>query len=704
MFRLGLLAIAICAGLLAGRANAQIASLLADSVVLVGDDTIVATGNVEILVDGSRLKAAKITYDATTDRLIIQGPITLQQGDNLLFLASSAELDGDLENGFMLGARLILARRLQIAAAEIDRVDGRFTRLSSTIASSCKISSCSLVPLWQIRAKQIIHDAERQQLFFENAQLRVYDIPVFFLPRLRIPDPTLKRSTGFLIPSYRTSSRLGTGVRLPYFVAINDYSDVTITPFISPETTTIGARYREAYRTGRLQFDGALTRDSLLPGETRFYLFGNANFNLPRDFDLQFDFELTSDPAYLLEYGFSDNDRLQSEIALTRTRAADYFNAGLIRFETLRGSELAIDDQLPNFQGEVFYERRFFPQALGGQGSWALGAEAHSRSSSLDGAGRDVAHFRGRLKWSRSETFGPGFVGRIGTDLAADLYQIAQDSSFSPSLAYLTPAVEAELRWPLTKTARDGAAIVLEPVVHLAWTTNLGAAVPNEDSTLVEFDEGNLLAISRFPGEDRFETGGRATVGLKWTRYDPAGWSLALALGRVVRDDDAGQFTAASGLDGRLSDWLVAGQVKLNSTLSVTGRALISDGWSLTKAETRLGWRNQQASLAATYSRIVPDLAENRPNLTSQMTLDASYNIRRHWTGNLTYRYDFDAEKSTRAEIGVKYANECFSFDISFSRRFTSSTSVAPTTDFGLSVNLLGLGSGAAGPERTCGR
>jgi LPS-assembly protein len=51
----------------------------------------------------------------------------------------------------------------------------------------------------------------------------------------------------------------------------------------------------------------------------------------------------------------------------------------------------------------------------------------------------------------------------------------------------------------------------------------------------------------------------------------------------------------------------------------------------------------------------------------------------------------------------VEFLNECLKLDVSLSRRFTSSTSVTPTTDFSLSLDLVGFGGGAAaGPARTC--
>ncbi len=677
------------------------ATLLADRVQVSPGNVIVATGNVEVFVGDVRLRASRIAFDGTTGALSIDGPITLIFNDRSVVLASSAELDAQLRNGIIRSARFVLDQRLQISAVEINRVGGRYTQLTKSIASSCRICAGS-TPLWEFRAERIIHDQLERQLYLRNAQLRFAGVPVMYLPRLRLPDPTLKRATGFLVPKVRTNSRLGTGIKLPYFVALGDHADITLTPYVSPRTTTLEARFRRAFRTGRLQFDAAVSSEKDRPGALRAYLFGTGRFDLPRNFDLAFDLRMTSDAAYLLDYGYSGTDRLASEISVTRTRDDDYFRAEVTGVRTLRGSELAIESLLPNLQARLRYEKRFFPETIGGQGSWGLVLESLGRSSNADQVGRDVSHAGARLRWSRGATFGPGLVGRIGGELVADVYRIRQDSTYPGTVATFAPALEAELRWPWVRGGANGAAMTLEPVLHLAWSGGNGALVPNEDSALVEFDEGNLFAISRFPGDDRYERGLRATAGLKWTRYDPQGWSLGLALGRVVRDRDYGQFTNASGLDGQRSDWLAAGKLKLENNLSLTARALLRDDLTLAKTEARLNWASPKLSLASTYSWIVPDAAESRPDATSQMTLNGSYRFRPNWTAMIDYRYDFAAAKPTKATFGLNYTNECIRVDLSLSRRFTASTSVAPTTDVGLSLSLLGFGARDGGPTQSC--
>jgi LPS-assembly protein len=85
------------------------------------------------------------------------------------------------------------------------------------------------------------------------------------------------------------------------------------------------------------------------------------------------------------------------------------------------------------------------------------------------------------------------------------------------------------------------------------------------------------------------------------------------------------------------------------------------------------------------------------------VAFDARRKLHPNWTAKVSGRYDFVAEQGSVAGLGLEFINECVLFDVSLSRRFTSSTSVTPTTDFNLSLDLVGFGgSGGGGPARTC--
>ncbi len=137
----------------------------------------------------------------------------------MLILASQADLAADLTEGILTSARMVLNQQLQLAANRMTRVEGRYTALDQVVASSCKVCAARPTPLWEIRARRVIHDQEERQLYFDHASFRVAGMPVFYLPPADAR-PHAGPCHGFLMPSLRTTSTLGTGLKFPYFITL----------------------------------------------------------------------------------------------------------------------------------------------------------------------------------------------------------------------------------------------------------------------------------------------------------------------------------------------------------------------------------------------------------------------------------------------------------------------------------------------------
>jgi LPS-assembly protein len=708
-----MMAVVVLAALLGPGAQAQDqATLVANSLRIESDRRLVAEGSVEIFYQGRRLTAARLAYDRVDDSLTIEGPITLSDGSGVTVLASQAELKADMSEGILRSARVVMNDQLQLAAAEVMRLGGRYTTMTRVVASSCKVCSGSATPLWEIRARRVVHDQTERQIYFDNASLRLGGVPVFYIPRLRMPDPTLKRSTGFLIPALRSSSTLGTGLRWPYFITLGSSRDLTITPFVATKNVTaVELRYRQAFRTGEISVTGIAANDRLQTARTRGHARAEGRFNLPDGFELRFDAQAVSDRALLWDYGLSDADRLNSTIGITRTRRNEHIEARLISIRTLRAGEAS--DTLAARLGDLTWQRRFSLGPLGGQGGLQFAAHGHRRSSddsddaNTDGLtnGRDVVRARIRADWRRDWISDRGLVFGVLGEVTTDLYRIGDVASdYGGTHSRSHGAFAAELRWPLVKAGKGGVNHLLEPVIQLVVAPNQTARLANEDSVLVEFDQGNLFSLNRFPGADAVERGVRANLGLNYMRRDPAGWTLGVTLGRVIRAGDLTQFTAGSGLDGRSSNWLAAWQITHAGGMQLTSRLLLDDGFGLTKAEMLLAHDQPRYGLEAGLLYHKADPAEGRAIDTREVVFDGRVALGQGgWQARLSNRYDLEAKRASNAGLGLLFRNECLSVDLSLSRRFTSSTSVRPTTDLSVSLELLGFGgSTAPGPSRQC--
>lgn len=682
------------------QSNAGAVTLLADSVVFDGR-SLTASGGVEVFYGAARLSATTIVYNQATGALTISGPIEMTQPDGeVVILADAAQLDADLRNGILTSARMVIDQQLQLAAAQIERIDGRYTRLEKTVSSTCTICEENPVPLWQIRAKEIVHDSETRQLYFTDAQLRVFDVPVLYLPRLRLPDPTLKRATGFLTPDIKSSTDLGWGVEIPYFIKLGDHRDLTLTPLLYSRSNTLKLRYRQAFARGNISVSMGVSDDELEPN-LRGYAFIKGDWVTRRGFDLGIDLRGTSDITYLLDYGIYDGDRLPSSIRLSRFSAGEAFDAQLLNVKTLRESEVPIQDTLPFLLGTVNYERLLYPDLIPGQITLALSGSGHYRTSNTDVDGMDVLRFGGEADWTHSHVLDMGLRLDADASVGFDAYWIAQNSGFDSQILRSTQAASIKLSYPIARSTNRGARQLIEPIVRVGFANTSGDAIPNSDGVLVELDEGNLFDMSQQPGYDLGVDGATAAYGLRFAHYG-AKAEYGFTMGRIIHQNTPVGFSDASGLSDLRSDWLLGGYLNLDGGLSLATRGLFDDSFDVTKWETRLDVTRPRYSLGASHAFVIADLDEGRDTDIHELALDGALRLTPRWTANMEVRHDIEDATTTQAGLGLEFQNECTRFTLGMTRRYADTLALDPVTDYSISIGFGAFGDSM--PANTRGR
>ncbi len=696
-------------GIAVAQETAPPAGLVADRVSYDREsEVLTAEGDVEVLYEGRVLRARRIVYDAAAGTIRATGPLVLTDPEGGVFLAETAELSPDLKEGLIAGARLLIAGRLQIAAAEMRRSGGRFTTLYRTVASTCTICAGDPTPTWSIRAARVTQDAVLRRIWFEDATLRVFGLPVAYLPRLSIPDPSVRRASGVLVPAVVRSGIYGFGAKLPYYRVLGPQADATLTPFVTTTgATLLEGEYRRVTRLGGFTLSGVLALADGLDGGTgglgRGAFAATGAFALGDGFVAEFDIDTASDDDFLQQFDYSSADRLTSTVRIRRTRIRDHLELGAIGFQSLRDGEAtgAIPFILPEFS----YRRTLAPRFAGGRLAYDLDALGVMRD-----AGRDVLRAGGGGDWRRDWRLASGVLAATTASVQLDAYHSRDDARAGDrSQARAVPSLGVELRWPLVREqAGAGAEHVIEPIAQVFWSEALGdTSVPNEDSQLPQLDHTNLFALDRFPGRDRVETGLRANLGVEYLRYDPAGWTLGVTIGRVLRADSEPDFARGTGLAGRWSDYVAAFSLDFGFGLSVVERALFDPDDGFRRNELTVAYAGPRGALNAAYVYLARD-ATNRilgaqPE-TSELALDARWRFRPNWELSGLWRYDATTSSNIRTGGALTYGNECAEVDLSVSRRYTSSSNVPPATSVGFSVRLAGLGGSRSRdwPERVC--
>jgi len=174
----------------------------------------------------------------------------------------------------------------------------------SNIITKGSFTSCKKregCPPWQLNAKKITHDKKKQIINYDHAYLKLYDVPVFYFPKFFHPDPTVKKKSGFLIPSFKNSNKYGQYLNLPYYLLIAENRDLTFSPRIYGEEFLLQTEYRHLTKNSNHLLDfGLLTENNKKTKNHVFYsLNRNVGLNKFNDGTLKLKVQKTNNDNYL---------------------------------------------------------------------------------------------------------------------------------------------------------------------------------------------------------------------------------------------------------------------------------------------------------------------------------------------------------------------------------------------------------------------
>ena len=104
----------------------------------------------------------------------------MQDANGNVLLADQAQLSGDLTEGILTSARLVLANRFSLLPPNCAAARAGSIRSGSGGGIVVQCLRRSTAPVGNPR-RSVLHDVAGQQLYFSGAQLRFAGVPVFYL-------------------------------------------------------------------------------------------------------------------------------------------------------------------------------------------------------------------------------------------------------------------------------------------------------------------------------------------------------------------------------------------------------------------------------------------------------------------------------------------------------------------------------------------
>ncbi|MBP1850746.1 LPS-assembly protein [Rhizobium halophytocola] len=664
---------------------------------------ITARGAVQINYGGYRMVARQVIYDQKTGRMTALGNIEMVEPSGNRLYADKLDVTDDFANGFINAIRIETTDNTRMAAERGERVNGTDFILYKGVYTACE--PCrehpERPPLWQIKAERVIENGTTHTVRLEHAKFELFGHSIATVPAIEVPDYTVKRKSGFLFPTMRTSDNLGFGLTIPYYYVLNNHMDATIkaTGFTS-QGVLLDGEFRRRFDNGEVTvraagiqqmnsdlFD-AHTSDS--SKDTRGMIASSGKFDINPRWSFGWDVMAQSDNNFARTYELDDyNQRTHvNQLYLTGLGDRNYFDLRGYYFDVQNADT---NSELEKQQGVVLpsldYQYYAPEPVAGGELTANFNLASVSRFDSDIYTVNGVDRYRGlkgnttrataEVEWKRS------FITPGGLELTpmlaarGDAFSLNMDTPSGYTGDYydgdaatrglLTAGLEA--RYPILMTTANSSH-VLEPIVQVYARNDEQHAgqLPNEDAQSLVFNATNLFDSNRFSGYDRVEGGTRANVGFRYTgSFDNGigvrgifGQSYQLAGLNSYATDDLVKVGSASGLEDDVSDFVGMAAIDLPNGVSVSNNfRLDKDTLDLRRTDSTLTFTNEDLQANLTYTRITAQPEYGFASDNDELQASGSYKLDESWSVFGAMTWDIDSAEISRHGVGISYADEC---------------------------------------------
>ncbi|MEM7397751.1 MAG: LPS-assembly protein LptD [Pseudomonadota bacterium] len=710
--------------------------LQADELIYENNNSrVTAQGNVEVYYGDYTLLADRIVYDRSANTLAAEGNVRMKDPNGAVITANDLTLTDDFRDGFVDALKFVTQDDTRITAQSASREAGNVTVFEKGMFTPCKVcrENPDKAPTWRIRAGKITHKRDEAKIAFNNATFDFFGVPVLWVPYFQTADPTVKRKSGFLIPSYGHSNQLGSSVQVPYYFALSDYYDFTFAPMWTEKAGTLlwgDWRQRTANGGYNLELAGVFdnVNDELSPAlgdDFRGSIKTKGRFALDPYYSWGWDVLLETDETFRRFYNLDSRlrtDRI-SQIYLEGLRGRNYFSTRFYNTQSLLFTDEEFSESVvypiidydyivdsPILGGELsFNSNTMVFSSADGTDSNRFIMQANWRRQMVDGIGQVFTPF-GRLRGDVYSLDNPGVLELGGTEDVTVDNPVAIASNRDNGTIWRGNAVAGlEYRYPFV-TSTGNVTHTIEPIGQIiARPDAIGdqQEIPNEDALSLVFDDTILFDIDKFSGYDRIETGTRANVGIGYTAQLVSGGYARAVFGQsyqIAGDNEFDNtFYQNSGLSTSNSDYVTGVYIQTVYGFALTGQARFDqDSFDMVRTDLGSSLNYGPIQARANYAK-VPGTIESSdvtPNLTNVVNADdaeeillaGALAITDEWwlLGNL--RYDISDSQTITDGLGLRYQDDCFKIDVTYQRSFIEDQDIEPDERFVFTFALKHLG------------
>ena len=548
------------------------------------------------------------------------------------------------------------------------------TNLSKGVFTICKKKDGKCPP-WTLKAKKITHDKLKKTIYYENAILKIYDIPIFYFPRFFHPDPTVKRQSGFLMPFFTNTTSVGAALGLPYYWAISDDKDITFTPkFYTRENILILNEYRQAFKNGFLTLDTSFTEGYKNPSLTktdgsRNHIFANLDFNFNEnesyESNLSIKIQQTSNNTYFRVHDINtalvtaEITNLENEIKYSFNKNDMYLDINMSVYENLRKKHKS--DKYEYILPNIMYGKTFFTEKFG-----TLNFTSNALYSKFD-TNKNKTFLTNDIIWSPSSRITKkGFMNSFEGMVRNTNYEARNTGEYKDegTVNELNTVLTYKSSLPLQKDGINYSNF-FSPNFMLRYAPGHMRNLSTKD---VFLNYTNLYSMNK---TSEIEDGLSAILGFDYKINEKVGGKnlkekLSLSLGQVFSYDENKDIPSKSSLDQKMSD--VVGEINYNfSKIGTIGYKFsidhnlndlnyneVSTELNFGKVQFNLDYLEQQNHIGLEH------YASSGVSLNFNDSNKLSFSTKRNFKTNSTELYN----------LSYQYAIDCLTAGLTYRREF----------------------------------
>ena len=562
-----------------------------------------------------------------------------------------------------------------------------------SIFTTCNYREDDKCPPWTIQSKKMLHDRKKKSIYYDNAIVKIYDIPIFYFPKLSHPDPTVKRRSGFLVPTLVNTKNLGNGISIPYFFAVDEDKNFTLNNKIFlTENPLLAGQYQQAFKNMTLFSDFGYTKGykdtsaKKKAGEKSHFFakiikeFSGTNKS---ENSLTASIQEVSNDKYLKLYEIESDivdyntNTLENYVEFSHEKEDLFFGFNINVYENLKDN---YNDKYEYILPEITFDKNlFFDEKLG-----ALNIESNFKSRNYD-TNKFSTFFVNNFNWiSKDYNLGDGLRSNLIGEIKNINYETKNIKEYkNETTSEIFGALGLLSQLNLRKNV-DNTEHFLTPKLLLKYSPGQ-MRKENDASKLdpIKAFELNRLEVNN---NNNYETGLSSTIGFDYeakNNYKQFNFSVA----QIINAKENKKMHSKTSLDEKLSDLVGSSSLKFNENISLNYNFALDQNYNdfnYNEIGTKLNFG--QSSLDFTY------LEENK-HIGDQKYLTSKIDINRDKSLlSFKTKRNLKTNSSEFYNLSYEYINDCLRAGLVYRREFYNDSELESENSLMFKVTLTPFG------------